>query len=165
MPRFAACMIVALSLSTVSGDQQMQPGAPAGAVQLPDPTVVVVDTGPNATALYHRDSCSWLRAGTTTIRFVPAEAKKRYFQPHCLCIAGHEGVPPCETASSSSPVPTMSNAPAAALPAVTAAAPASKPAAPRAVPRSTRCQAMTKKGTQCSRNAQAGRAYCWQHGR
>jgi micrococcal nuclease len=27
----------------------------------------------------------------------------------------------------------------------------------------TRCQATTKKGTQCSRNAQPGRNYCWQH--
>lgn len=26
-----------------------------------------------------------------------------------------------------------------------------------------RCQAITKKGTQCSRNAQPGSAYCWQH--
>lgn len=28
---------------------------------------------------------------------------------------------------------------------------------------SGRCQAITKKGTQCSRKAQAGRDYCWQH--
>ncbi|WP_295935448.1 hypothetical protein [uncultured Alistipes sp.] len=28
---------------------------------------------------------------------------------------------------------------------------------------SGRCQATTKKGTQCSRNAQSGRHYCWQH--
>jgi hypothetical protein len=27
-----------------------------------------------------------------------------------------------------------------------------------------RCQATTKKGTQCSRNAKAGSNYCWQHG-
>lgn len=26
-----------------------------------------------------------------------------------------------------------------------------------------RCQAITKKGTQCKRNAQAGSSYCWQH--
>lgn len=29
--------------------------------------------------------------------------------------------------------------------------------------RSGRCQAITKKGTQCSRNAKAGSSYCWQH--
>lgn len=28
---------------------------------------------------------------------------------------------------------------------------------------SGRCQATTKKGTQCKRNAQPGRKYCWQH--
>ncbi len=30
---------------------------------------------------------------------------------------------------------------------------------------SQRCQAVTKKGTQCKRNAQAGSVYCWQHTR
>lgn len=29
--------------------------------------------------------------------------------------------------------------------------------------RAGRCQATTKKGMQCSRNAQSGRSYCWQH--
>jgi hypothetical protein len=34
----------------------------------------------------------------------------------------------------------------------------------RAVPATrTRCQATTKKGTQCSRSASAGSSYCWQH--
>lgn len=28
---------------------------------------------------------------------------------------------------------------------------------------STRCQATTKKGSQCKRNAQSGGSYCWQH--
>lgn len=28
---------------------------------------------------------------------------------------------------------------------------------------SSQCQATTKKGTQCSRRAQPGRSYCWQH--
>ena len=27
----------------------------------------------------------------------------------------------------------------------------------------SRCQATTKRGTQCKRSAQAGRSYCWQH--
>lgn len=30
---------------------------------------------------------------------------------------------------------------------------------------SVRCQATTQKGTQCSRRAQAGSSYCWQHQR
>ncbi len=29
---------------------------------------------------------------------------------------------------------------------------------------SVRCQATTKKGTQCKRNAKPGSGYCWQHG-
>lgn len=29
---------------------------------------------------------------------------------------------------------------------------------------SGRCQALTKKGNQCSRNAKPGSNYCWQHG-
>lgn len=32
-----------------------------------------------------------------------------------------------------------------------------------AVRQSDRCQAITKKGTQCKRNAKKG-SYCWQHG-
>ena len=31
------------------------------------------------------------------------------------------------------------------------------------VSESTRCQAITKKGTQCKRQAEAGANYCWQH--
>lgn len=43
-------------------------------------------------------------------------------------------------------------------------------ATPLVSPRSSsttggRCQAITKKGTQCSRRAKPGSLYCWQHGR
>lgn len=49
-----------------------------------------------------------------------------------------------------------------AAPGVKASAP--RAAAPTAAPQlSSRCQATTKAGRQCSRNAQAGRSYCWQH--
>lgn len=55
-------------------------------------------------------------------------------------------------------------------PALRAASPAAPAAVtkPTALPRpaaaaSTQCQATTKKGTQCSRRAQPGRSYCWQH--
>ncbi len=34
----------------------------------------------------------------------------------------------------------------------------------RSQPNSGRCQAITKKGTQCKRNARPGSAFCWQHG-
>lgn len=49
----------------------------------------------------------------------------------------------------------------ATTPATNAVSVAPPPAAPAA--RSTRCQATTKKGAQCSRNAKAGSSYCWQH--
>jgi hypothetical protein len=35
---------------------------------------------------------------------------------------------------------------------------------PRTEATSVRCQAITKKGTQCKRNAKPGSNYCWQHG-
>jgi micrococcal nuclease len=41
-----------------------------------------------------------------------------------------------------------------------------EPRAPTPPPSvSGRCQATTQRGTQCSRQAQAGSSYCWQHGR
>lgn len=42
--------------------------------------------------------------------------------------------------------------------------PVESPKATGAPVRSGRCQAATKKGTQCLRKAKAGGAYCWQHG-
>ena len=43
----------------------------------------------------------------------------------------------------------------------------SQPRATSPAPTATRiqCQATTQRGTQCSRLADAGRRYCWQHGR
>ena len=108
--RQTACLAVLALLSVGWSSRQVQPGS-ATSLVLPEPTVVVVDTGPNATALFPRDSCSWLRNGSPSLRLVPAEAKKRYFQPHCLCIAGQEGVPPC-TPTAQSEVPAAASAPA-----------------------------------------------------
>jgi hypothetical protein len=50
----------------------------------------------------------------------------------------------------------------------TTAAPAAVTSSPRQTPAaravvSGQCQATTKKGSQCSRRAQHGRSYCWQH--
>jgi hypothetical protein len=39
----------------------------------------------------------------------------------------------------------------------------SKSAAKAAVGGPIQCKALTRKGTQCSRNAKSGSAYCWQH--
>jgi hypothetical protein len=73
--------------------QQPATQVPPTPVDTPLTTVYVV-TGPNTTALYHRSGCKWLLSGGT-MPFTMAEAEKRYFQPHCLCINGKEGIPPC----------------------------------------------------------------------
>jgi len=66
------------------------PSASLKAIALP--TDVIVDTGPRATALYHRDTCPLL-VGASRQAHTLTEAQKRYYQPHCLCITGNEGLP------------------------------------------------------------------------
>lgn len=44
------------------------------------------------------------------------------------------------------------------------AAAASRSATPARAEVGGRCEATTKKGTQCKRSAKAGSRYCWQHG-
>jgi hypothetical protein len=56
------------------------------------------------------------------------------------------------------PAAATPGAPAVALPL------ASPPRSTAPAQVSTRCQATTQKGTQCSRNAKTGSRYCWQHG-
>lgn len=98
---------------------------------------------------YHRESCRSL--AKSKIEMTLKQAAARYgpcknCQPPTLAVSTKpEGTQAVTT------TPTA----AAAVPAV--AAPKSAPAT------SGRCQATTKRGTQCSRNAQAGRNYCWQH--
>ena len=99
-------------------------------------TVYVTKTG----AKYHRASCSSLSKSKIEMALVDAAAR-------------YGACKNCKP-----PVPS-------AIPAIESrvAAPAAA-AAPRTVPaKSSRCQATTKRGTQCSRSAQAGRGYCWQH--
>jgi hypothetical protein len=138
----------------------LQTQAPPGPVA--DLAAVSIVTGASATGLYHRDGCAWLR-DVPTLRFTVTDAKTRHFQPHCLCIAGKDGVPPCEAAVAATPAgpaaSTATNPPATPLKAVESA----RPALPRPAVSAGRCQATTKKGAQCSRRAQPGRAYCWQH--
>ena len=95
---------------------------------------------------YHRESCKSLSKSKIEISL--REAAARYgpcknCQPPTLATKA-DAVP------AASPTPTSADKPATA-------APKSAPAT------AGRCQATTKKGTQCSRNAQAGRSYCWQH--
>ena len=109
----------------------------AGAALAQAEKVYVTKTG----AKYHRASCSSLRA--SKIEMPLAEAAARYG--------------PCGNCKP--PVPSAVPAPAPATMTATPLAPSAPAAA-----RSTRCQATTKKGAQCSRNAKAGSSYCWQHG-
>ena len=99
---------------------------------------------------YHRESCSSLRS--SKIEMALTEAAARY-DPCANCR------PPVSAAA----VPQQ---PANKLrPSAPGVERPVAPATPQQAPRSTRCQATTKKGAQCSRNAQAGSSYCWQHAR
>jgi uncharacterized protein GlcG (DUF336 family) len=87
MRRVLAPFLLFAGLSVSTSSQQVQPGA-SDSVVLSEPTVVVVDTGTNATALYRRDSCAWLKTVTSTRRFSPAEAQKRSFQRTACASSG-----------------------------------------------------------------------------
>ncbi len=83
---------------------------------------------------YHRAGCRYL--ARSMIPILLRDAVQRY-GPCSVCS------PPTLGSSSSSPAATYQQ---------------SEPSDP------TRCQAITKKGTQCKRNAKTGSSYCWQHG-
>lgn len=100
-----------------------------------DPTVYITKTG----AKYHRDGCSSLSRSRIPIKL-------------SLAATTHGACKNCRP-----PVPEV--APAAAKPLV----PVENSKAASTPARSGRCQATTKKGTQCLRKAKAGAAYCWQH--
>jgi hypothetical protein len=100
-----------------------------------DPTVYITKTG----AKYHRDGCSSLSRSRIPIKL-------------SLAATTYGACKNCRP-------PVREVAPAAAKPLV----PVENPKAPSAPARSERCQATTKKGTQCLRKAKAGAAYCWQH--
>ena len=100
-------------------------------------TVYVTKTGTK----YHRAGCTSLRS--SSIPMLLAEAATKY-QPCKIC---------------KPPVPTADHQVAMPL------APKPPPAAGSAqAVEAGRCQAVTKKGTQCSRRAKPGSKYCWQHG-
>lgn len=112
-------------------------------------TVYVTKTGEK----YHRAGCRSL--AKSAIPLALSEAAQRYgackvCRPPTL---GATGAP--------APVPAASTPTAA--PGSPAAAATTQTPAPRS--KAQRCAATTKKGTQCSRTARAGSAFCWQHGR
>ncbi len=97
-------------------------------------TVYVTRTGEK----YHSAGCRYL--ARSQIPMALAEAAAR-FGACSLCRPPTISTPPTAAAASSSSVTS-----------------------PPASVASGRCQATTKRGTQCSRTAQPGRSYCWQHG-
>lgn len=123
-------------------------------------TVTIV-TGAATTGLYHRRGCYWLLIGGSQI-FTRKEADSRMFQPHHECMRK----PPNTNLKPTAPG-TQSATPApAARPLVGdgTSTPVERPSTPTI--RNTerqQCAATTRKGTRCSRMAQPGRAYCWQH--
>jgi hypothetical protein len=121
-----------------------------------------------ATGLYHHPDCPVLIGGDRHV-FTVAEAKKRYFQPHCKCLVGKDASPEgCAAAidarlASPPTAAPMSVIPQPSSPTPAAAAAAAAKTTPRVETTLRRCQATTKTGVQCSGNAQPGRNYCWQH--
>ena len=99
-----------------------------------DPTVYITKTG----AKYHRDGCSSLSRSRIPIKLSLAATT------YGACKNCRPPVP--EVAAAGKPLVPVENPKGASAPA-----------------RSERCQATTKKGTQCLRKAKAGAAYCWQH--
>jgi hypothetical protein len=61
------------------------------------PELFAVVTDGSTTGLYHTKDCAWV-TNHLRLLFTEADMKKRYFRPHCLCITGKEGLPPCDAA-------------------------------------------------------------------
>ncbi len=120
---------------------------------------VSIDTGPRTTALYHRRGCPWMNGGNP-MTFTRKDAEARYFQPHHECMRKPPLDPATDTLS-----PGTRGTPQRLV--------GGGADTTTATPRTTgpklqdtarqQCAATTKRGTRCSRMAQPGRAYCWQH--
>ena len=133
--------------------------------------IVSIVLGQRTTGLYHRKGCHWTQNGQNQI-FSRKEADSRYFQAHQECMRRPPGTftQEAEEALRGGPAPGRSLvAPptgSATPPAATAGTtpPSPRPSGPRLMnTERQQCAATTKKGTRCSRMAQSGRSYCWQH--
>ncbi len=119
---------------------QQTPPATSNTTQV---TVYVTKSG----ACYHVAGCRSL--SRSAIPMSLAEAAARY-RPCSVCR------PPLSSAGAASAAPPSSRQRTEVAPA---------PRGPSASGGSGQCQAITKKGTRCSRQAKAGSSYCWQHQR
>jgi hypothetical protein len=128
--------------------QVSQPVAPAQ--QTPPATSNTAQTTVYVTksgACYHIAGCRSL--SRSAIPMSLSEAAARY-RPCSVCR------PPLPSAGGASAAPPSSRQRTEVAPA---------PSRPSTSGGSSQCQAITKKGTRCSRQAKAGSSYCWQHQR
>ncbi len=117
--------------------------SPPPAVNAAQVTVYVTKSG----ACYHVAGCRSL--SRSAIPMSLAEAAARY-RPCSVCR------PPLPSAGDASASPPSSRPRTEVAPV---------PRGPSASGGGGQCQAITKKGTRCSRQAKAGSSYCWQHQR
>lgn len=110
---------------------------------------VYVQAGPS---FYHRKDCR------TLVTPNPIAWKLNQVGAYTPCPVCR---PPAVAAAGAASDPGRSASESTATPSVAPSSSAPPSSQPQAV---TRCQATTRKGTQCSRNAKAGSRYCWQHG-
>jgi hypothetical protein len=132
----------------------------AESVTCPNPTVYI--TGGSIT--YHIDpSCQHI-AGYPVPRWLSELSS--VWTPCLFCkspnrsLATHPPLPARQTVTPVAAQSTAADNPSAIAPTTPRQTEASDPAASPG-----RCQAITKKGTQCTRTAQPGSSYCWQHQR
>jgi hypothetical protein len=111
----------------------------------------------------------WLCVALTPIG-TPVQAQ---LAPTQVVLAGYQVGGSLRSLEGGLPVVMVSGHPSAAVqpPPVTAPAAVAAPLVSSPVSSSSRpaavggrCQATTKKGSQCSRNAKPGSSFCWQHG-
>lgn len=135
--------LIAVLLTTAA-----DPAEKASAPRKPAKQVETVANSSNASEIvyitrtgkrYHRPTCRHAAAGRPTTL---GEASQRL----TACLV-------CRP-------PTLAQANASTA---SSAAPAVSEQRPVSSLVASQCAATTKKGTRCSRKAQAGRAYCWQH--
>jgi hypothetical protein len=70
--------------------QRVAPPPPSG------PELFAVVTDGSTTGLYHTRDCAWV-VNHSRLLFTQEDMEKRYFRPHCLCVTGKEGMPPCSS--------------------------------------------------------------------
>jgi len=108
-------------------------------------TVYVTRTG----AKYHKDGCRYLRQSQIEMQLKDAIA---------------EGYAACKVCKPPTAIKSSSSENQSSTSSSNTTEVKKQSSEPKSYSTSGRCQATTKKGTQCKRKAAAGSNYCWQHG-